>query len=179
MTDPPVGSSWIEPRMVGRWREAIGARRLRKWNPRGSARPTSSRLCSSFGSKKRPSRPRTALSRALTSSGLSGVRMVRRSPNRGQSQPESWTCGRSVADVHHSLLAEEVECRGPALAVAEAGVLHATERHLRFTAQRRYVHVEHAGLRFLRVSKCRAEIIRVDLGGHRITKKNRGREGGL
>src|SRR2546426_10604971 len=176
MTEPPVGSSRIEPRMVGRWREAIGARRRRKWKPRGSARPTNSRLCSSFGSKKRPSRPRTALSRALTSSGLSGVRMVRRSPNRGQSQPESWTCGRSVADVHHSLLAEEVECRGPALAVAETGILDATERDLRFTAQRRYVHVEHAGLRFLRVSKCRAEIVRVDRGRQTVAHRVRGRE---
>src|SRR6267143_1635473 len=129
--------------MVGRWREAIGARR-RKRNPRRSAEPTNSRPSSSFGSKKRPSRPRTALRRVLTSSGESEVRITSRSPSKGQSHPVSWTCGWSVADVHHPLLAEEVERGGPALAIAEAGVLHAAERHLRFPTHRRDIHVQHS-----------------------------------
>src|SRR2546430_11692275 len=88
--------------------------------------------------------------------------MVSRSPSKGQSKPVSRTCGWSVADVHHPLLAEEVERGGPAFAVAEARVLHTAEGNLCLTAECRDVHVEHPGLRFLRVAERGAEIGRVD-----------------
>ncbi len=53
---------------------------------------------------------------------------------------------RSVPDVDDPLFGKKIECRGAAFAIAEARILHAPERHVRFAAHRRQVYVEHPRL---------------------------------
>src|SRR5712691_4316032 len=96
------------------------------------------------------SRPRPALPAARHSANAIVSARRRSRPGASCGPPSRSMITPLVPDVDDPLLAEEVERRGPALTVAEARVLHAAERHLRFTAQRRYVHVKHAGLGFLR-----------------------------
>jgi len=67
-----------------------------------------------------------------------------------------------IADVDDPLLAEEVERGVPALSIAEAGVLYATEWHMGLAAQGRQVYMEHPRLRFLRVPERGAKVVRVD-----------------
>src|SRR5436853_89352 len=111
-----------------------------------------------------PSRPTAVAPTDKNIAKASATARRRSCPGGVGSSPSTSITTRLIPDIHDPLLAEKVERGGPAFAVAEARVLHAPEGDLRFTAQRRYVHVEHAGLRFLRVSKRGAEIVRVDRG---------------
>src|SRR5205814_8100492 len=111
-----------------------------------------------------PSRPTPALPTARHMANASATAPRRSWPGAVAEPPSISTIAPLITDIHHSLLAEEVECRGPALAVAEAGILHAAEGNLRFTAQGGDVDVEHPRLGLLGVSERGAEVIRVDRG---------------
>src|SRR4029077_4488802 len=89
------------------------------------------------------------------------------SASRNASRSASTTSSRSargslVPNVHDLDLGKELERGGPALAIAEARVLHAAERHVGLAAERWQVDVEHAGVGCIRVPECRVEVSRID-----------------
>src|SRR5206468_4646815 len=79
-----------------------------------------------------PSRPTPALPIARHSAKARVSARRRSRPGADSTSSSRSTITPLVPDVDDPLLAEEVERGGPALAIAEAGVLHAAERHLRF-----------------------------------------------
>src|SRR5437773_12428181 len=90
-----------------------------------------------------PSRPTPALPIARQSANARVIARRRSRPGADSGSPSTSMITLLVPDVDDPLLAEEVERGGPALAVAEAGVLHAAERKLRFAAPGRDIHRKH------------------------------------
>src|SRR5207249_3694420 len=124
-----------------------------------------------------PSRPRKALATASERTDARRIARVRSRPAGDAGSPAMSMTAALVADVDHLLLGEEIEGRGAALAVAEARLLHAAERHLRLAAERGDVHVQHARLRLVGVPERGPQIVRVDRRGEPVPDGVRRGEG--